>query len=54
MAEEGEKSAEKNSKPFAEQLKSEIKLLNHLDPDKELKKDFEVASLQDLQKYLDE
>ncbi|MEO8886826.1 MAG: hypothetical protein ABI367_12230 [Mucilaginibacter sp.] len=37
-----------------DQISKEVALLKEFDPDKELKHDFEMASLQDLQKYLDE
>ena len=37
-----------------EQIVREVQLLNEFDPDKELKEEFETASLYDLQKYLDE
>jgi len=32
----------------------EVELLKQFDPDRELKEEFELASLHDLQKYLDE
>ena len=41
-------------KAVEEQLEREAKLLKEFDPDKELKKEFEIASLYDLKKYLDE
>jgi hypothetical protein len=37
-----------------EQLRREVAILKTYDPDKELKKIFETASLIDMQKYLDE
>ncbi len=37
-----------------EQLTREVNLLKEFDPDIELKREFEIASLHDLQKYLDE
>lgn len=37
-----------------DQLEREAKLLKEYDPDKELKKEFEMATLHDLQKYLNE
>lgn len=36
------------------QIAREVALLKEFDPDKELKREFETASLQDLQKYLDD
>jgi metal-responsive CopG/Arc/MetJ family transcriptional regulator len=41
-------------KALEEQISKEVALLKEFDPDKELKKEFEIASLTDLQKYLDE
>ncbi|HEY5328177.1 MAG TPA: hypothetical protein VIJ27_14335 [Mucilaginibacter sp.] len=41
-------------KALEEQIAREVELLKHFDPDKELKDEFESASLHDLQKYLDE
>jgi metal-responsive CopG/Arc/MetJ family transcriptional regulator len=41
-------------KALEEQIIREVQLLNQFDPDKELKQEFELASLSDLQKYLDE
>ena len=41
-------------KAIEDQISREVALLKEFDPDKELKQDFERASLQDLQKYLDE
>ena len=41
-------------KAVEEQITREVALLKEFDPDKELKKEFEFASLQDLQKYLDD
>ncbi len=35
-------------------MAEEVELLKQFDPDKELKEEFEIASLIDLQKYLDE
>ena len=40
-------------KALEEQLEREAILLKEYDPDKELKSDFQTASLHDLQKYLD-
>jgi metal-responsive CopG/Arc/MetJ family transcriptional regulator len=37
-----------------EQLENEARLLKEFDPDKELKKELEMASLYDLNKHLDE
>jgi hypothetical protein len=37
-----------------EQIAKEVALLKQFDPDKELKEEFEIISLHDLQKYLDE
>ena len=39
---------------IARQIAKEVALLKQYDPDKELKKEFEIASLHDLQKYLEE
>ena len=36
-----------------EQIVREVRLLNDFDPDKDLKDEFESASLHDLQKHLD-
>jgi hypothetical protein len=47
-------SKESTQKTINEQLASEVKLLKESDPDKQLKEEFEIASLHDLQKYLDE
>jgi metal-responsive CopG/Arc/MetJ family transcriptional regulator len=41
-------------KALEEQLEREARLLQEYDPDKELKKEFEIASLYDLKKYLDD
>jgi metal-responsive CopG/Arc/MetJ family transcriptional regulator len=41
-------------KTLEDQLEREAKLLKEYDPDKELKNEFEMASLHDLQKYLNE
>jgi len=41
-------------KALEEQIGREIELLKQFDPDDELKKEFETASLHDLSKYLDE
>jgi metal-responsive CopG/Arc/MetJ family transcriptional regulator len=41
-------------KALEEQIIKEVQLLNQFDPDRELKQEFESASLHDLQKYLDE
>lgn len=41
-------------KALEAQIVREVELLKQADPDKELKKDFESASLHDLQKYLGE
>ncbi len=41
-------------KALEEQIVREVQLLKQFDPDKGLKEEFESASLQDLQKYLDE
>ena len=41
-------------KALEEQIAREVALLKEFDPDKELKKEFEIASLEDLQKYLDD
>ena len=41
-------------KALEEQLEREAKLLREYDPDKKLKKEFEIASLYDLKKYLDD
>lgn len=43
-----------STREIEKQLVKEIELLNEFDPDIELKKEFEEASLQDLQKHLDE
>jgi hypothetical protein len=40
-------------KTGAVQIAIEMELLKQFDPDKELKEEFEIASLNDLQKYLD-
>jgi metal-responsive CopG/Arc/MetJ family transcriptional regulator len=37
-----------------EQLAKEVEMLKEHDPDKELKEEFQIASLYDLQKYLDD
>ncbi len=37
-----------------EQIKREVALLREFDPDQELKRDFEMASLEDLKKYLND
>jgi hypothetical protein len=50
-----DKLPEKTSKQLkSAQIKTEVKLLKQSDPDKGLKKEFESASLLDLQKYLDD
>ncbi|MDB5089531.1 MAG: hypothetical protein JWR09_3525 [Mucilaginibacter sp.] len=41
-------------KALEEQIAREVELLKQFDPDKELKEEFQSASLHDLQKYLDE
>jgi|GEM_PF-1805144 metal-responsive CopG/Arc/MetJ family transcriptional regulator len=41
-------------KALEEQIAKEVTLLKKFDPDKELKQEFETASLQDLQKYLND
>ncbi len=41
-------------KALEEQLQREVAILKEHDPDKELKKIFETASLIDMQKHLDE
>ncbi|HEY8782641.1 MAG TPA: hypothetical protein VIM16_13535 [Mucilaginibacter sp.] len=41
-------------KALEEQIVREVELLKQFDPDRELKEEFELASLHDLQKYLDE
>ena len=41
-------------KALEEQLEREAKLLKENDPDRALKKEFEIASLYDLKKHLDE
>jgi len=41
-------------KAIEEQLAREVKMLRENDPDKDLKKEFQTASLHDLQKYLDD
>ena len=41
-------------KALEEQMAREVELLKEFDPDKELKEEFKSASLNDLQKYLDE
>lgn len=41
-------------KALEEQIIREVELLKQFDPDKELKEEFEFASLQDLQRHLDE
>ncbi len=41
-------------KAIEDQIAREVALLKEYDPDTELKNDFQTASLQDLQKYLDE
>ncbi|MDB4918886.1 hypothetical protein [Mucilaginibacter sp.] len=44
-------SVDKNEQqPNAKQLAIEVELLKSFDPDEELKKEFETASLHDLQK----
>jgi len=40
-------------KEIEDQLRKEVLMLNKFDPDRELKKEFETASLTDMQKYLD-
>ena len=41
-------------KALEEQIVREVELLKEFDPDKELKEEFESASLHDLQKHLNE
>jgi metal-responsive CopG/Arc/MetJ family transcriptional regulator len=41
-------------KALEEQLQKEVELLKEFDPDRELKSAFQIASLHDLQKYLDD
>jgi metal-responsive CopG/Arc/MetJ family transcriptional regulator len=41
-------------KALEEQIVREVQLLKKFDPDKDIKDEFEAASLQDLKKYLDE
>ncbi len=41
-------------KALEEQIVREVQLLNEFDPDKELKDEFESASLHDLQKHLED
>jgi metal-responsive CopG/Arc/MetJ family transcriptional regulator len=41
-------------KALEEQIAREVELLKQFDPDKDLKEEFQSASLHDLQKYLDE
>ncbi|MES2428739.1 MAG: hypothetical protein V4560_17280 [Bacteroidota bacterium] len=41
-------------KALEEQIAKEVTLLKKFDPDKELKQEFESASLKDLQKYLND
>jgi hypothetical protein len=48
------KSSEERRKTLAIQIAKEVELLKEFDPDKELKEEFEIASLYDLQKYLDD
>jgi len=48
------KSAEERRNELASQIANEVALLKENDPDKELKKEFEIASLYDLQKHLDD
>jgi hypothetical protein len=48
------KDIETDKAVMAEQLAKEAELLKQSDPDRELKEIFEAASLQDLQKYLEE
>jgi hypothetical protein len=48
------KSDEEKRKNLEEQIANEVALLKEFDPDKELKEEFEIASLYDLQKYLDD
>jgi metal-responsive CopG/Arc/MetJ family transcriptional regulator len=43
-----------SKKALEEQIIREVQLLNQFDPDASLKAEFELASLHDLQKYLDE
>jgi len=44
----------KKVKALEEQLEKEVELLKRSDPDSDLKQAHQTASLQDLQKYLDE
>jgi len=44
--------AETEKQIIDKQIAMETELLKQFDPDKELKKEFETASLHDLQKYL--
>jgi hypothetical protein len=41
-------------KEIEDQLRKEVLMLNNIDPDRELKKELEMASLTDMQKYLDD
>ena len=41
-------------KAMEDQMRKEVEMLKKHDPDKEFNKEFERASLEDLQKYLDE
>ncbi|MES2378508.1 MAG: hypothetical protein V4553_18090 [Bacteroidota bacterium] len=41
-------------KAIEEQVRREVALLKEFDPDTELKKEFETASLEDLKKYLND
>ncbi len=50
----GDKKRLNVKKDIEKQLVKEVTLLKIYDPDKELKSEFEIASLYDLQKYLDE
>jgi hypothetical protein len=45
--------AETEKQITATQIAMEAELLKQFDPDKELKQEFEIVSLYDLQKYLD-
>ncbi len=49
-----DKLFEEKRKAIEEQIRKEVMLLKEFDPDEELKKEFEYASLVDLQKYLDD
>jgi len=49
-----DKLFEEKRKTLEEQIRKEVILLKEFDPDEELKKEFEYASLVDLQKYLDD